>query len=189
LKEGALTCQVQGTLHDLNIDIGKTNGPRVVQEVEGDFLAEVKVCGSFQPGPVRTGPRSVPVNGGGLLLWQDDGNYIRLERAAMYRDGRVLGIVNFESREHGTREQVHNKGGLDPRQDIWLRLERRGAVISGSFSTDGRSWEDLEPMDVGWPERLEIGVDVVNSCGDPMTVRFQDYIFKPSARKAAAAGH
>ena len=66
MEDGGLACEVPGTLHDLNIDIGKNNAPRVVQAVEGDFVATVKVTGSFQPGPVRTGPKSVPYNGGGL---------------------------------------------------------------------------------------------------------------------------
>jgi regulation of enolase protein 1 (concanavalin A-like superfamily) len=174
-SEGTLVIKVPGTLHDLNIDIGKNNAPRAVREVDGEFLAQVKVLGSFDPGPVRTGPKSVPYNGGGLLLWFDEGSYIRLERAAMYRNNRVVGFLAFESRDHGTRTGVHNKGGLDPHRDLWLRLGRRGGEISGSMSLDGKSWDRLEPFDVDWPSRLLVGVDAVNSCGDPMTVRFEHY--------------
>jgi regulation of enolase protein 1 (concanavalin A-like superfamily) len=178
LQGGDLLCDVPGTLHDLNIDISRNNAPRVVQEVEGDFVAEVKVAGSFQPGPVRTGPRSVPFNGGGLLAWSNEGNYVRLERASMHRNDRVVGFLVFESREQGTRAAVHNKGGLDPGAELRLRLERRGKVLSGSWSADGRDWEPLEPMEVDWPARLKVGVDAVNSCGEPMTVRFQDYALR-----------
>jgi hypothetical protein len=71
---GDLACAVPGTLHDLNVDIDKNNGPRVVQEVEGNFIAQVKVTGSFQPGTVRTGPKRVPYNGGGIVVWQDSDN-------------------------------------------------------------------------------------------------------------------
>lgn len=117
MNDGALAIEVPGTLHDLNIEISKNNAPRVVQEVEGDFVAKVKVTGSFDPGPVRTGPKSVPYNGGGLLVWLDEGSYIRLERGSMSRDNRVVGLLAFESREQGTRAAVHNKGGLDPRQE------------------------------------------------------------------------
>lgn len=187
LENGELVCEVPGTLHDLNIDIGKNNGPRVVQEVDGDFVAQVKVLGSFQPGPVRTGPKSVPYNGGGLLLWCDAGSYIRLERASMYRNNRVVGFLAFESREQGTRAQVHNKGGLDPRQDLWLRLERRGNVISGFLSQDGKAWDELQPMEVDWPSRLKVGADAVNSCGDPMTVRFQKYTLTRSGTQRPTA--
>jgi regulation of enolase protein 1 (concanavalin A-like superfamily) len=182
MASGDLAVAVPGTLHDLNVDIDKNNGPRVVQEVDGDFAAQVKVTGSFQPGPVRTGPKSVPYNGGGLLVWLDEGNYIRLERAAMYRNNRVVGFLAFESREQGRRAQVHNKGGLNPREDHWLRLDRHGSVLSGSWSRNGQDWEKLEPMEVDWPSRVKVGVDAINSCGDPMTVRFQNYsLVKPKA--------
>ena len=188
MADGDLACELPGTLHDLNIDIDKNNAPRVVQEVEGDFIVMVKVTGSFQPGAVRTGPKSVPYNGGGLLVWLDEGSYIRLERASMYRNDRVVGFLAFESRENGTRAEVHNKGGLDPRRDLWLRLERHGKLLSGFFSHDGQDWEELQPMEVEWPARLKVGVDAVNSCGDPMTVRFQDYSLKRLKDRAAAAG-
>jgi len=160
-----------------------------MQEIEGDFVAIVKVGGSFQPGPVRTGPKSVPCNCGGLLVWVDDRNYIRLERAAMNRNDRVLGLVVFESREDGTRAEGHNKGGTDPRQDLWLRLERHGNAISGFLSRDGKDWEELQPMDVDWPSRLRVGVDVVNSCGDPMTVRFQTFSLTSLKDRGPGAGH
>ncbi len=181
LAGGALSCVIPGTLHDLNIDINKNNGPRVVQEIEGDFIAQVKVTGSFRPGPLRTGPKSVPYNGGGLLVWLDDSNYIRLERAAMFRNNRVLGFLAFESREHGQRAQVHNKGGLNPEEDLWLRIERHGSVIEGSWSRDGRVWEKMESMvDIRWPGRVLVGVDGVNSCGDSMTLQFHNYsLVKP----------
>ncbi len=186
LEDGELVCGVPGTLHDINVDIGKNNAARVVQGVEGDFIATVKVAGTFQPGPVRTGPKSVPYNGGGLLAWSDEGNYIRLERGSMHRNGRVLGMVIFESREHGTRVAVHNKGGLDPREDRWLRLERRGDTFSAFVRPDGRDWTALEPIDVKWPSRLKIGVAAINSCGDAMAVRFGDYALERIEGRAAA---
>jgi regulation of enolase protein 1 (concanavalin A-like superfamily) len=137
---------------------------------------------------VRSGPKSVPYNGGGLLAWLDEGNYIRLERGAMYRTDRILGLLAFESQERGTRAAVHNKGGLDPRHDLWLRLERHGKIISGFQSLDGRAWDELEPMEIEWPPRLKVGLDAVNSCGNPMTVRFQDYSFQNLPIRPAGGG-
>jgi regulation of enolase protein 1 (concanavalin A-like superfamily) len=186
LEHGTLACAVPGTLHDLNAGISRNSAPRVVQAVNGDFVATVKVTGSFQPGPVRTGPKSVPYNGGGLLAWLDEGNYIRLERGSMFRNDRVVGFLAFESREHGARAEVHNRGGLDPKADLWLRLERRGKTLSASFSPDGRDWQELQPMEEDWPSRLMIGLDAVNSCGDPMTVRFQNYTLERGGGQISA---
>lgn len=186
LVDGALEGEVPGSLHDLNVEISRNNAPRVLRPVQGDFQAQVKVAGSFHPGPVRTGPRSVPFNGAGLVLWLDDGNYVRLERAAMYRGDQVLGLLMFESREHGATTQQHNLGRLDPSDDLWLRLVRKGDELSANFSRDGHDWEPLDPMRLDWPSRLLVGLDLVNSCGDPMTARFSDYRVKP--RPAPAVG-
>jgi hypothetical protein len=67
-------------------------------------------------------------------------------------------------------------------------LERHGDVVAGFLSMDGRTWEELPPMDVKWPPRLKIGVDAVNSCGEPMTVRFQDYLLTTLKVQAPGAG-
>src|SRR5260370_32510067 len=45
-----LTVTVPGGTHDLNQAIGGMKAPRVLQEVEGDFTAQVKVTGDFKPG-------------------------------------------------------------------------------------------------------------------------------------------
>ena len=48
------SCEVPGTLHDLNIDIAVTNAPRIVRAMDGDFAAIVHVAGSFDPVAIRT---------------------------------------------------------------------------------------------------------------------------------------
>jgi S1-C subfamily serine protease len=53
-----LTIEIPGKLHELDYDGGLTNAPRVMREVEGDFVATVKVTGDFKLGPKCTNPRS-----------------------------------------------------------------------------------------------------------------------------------
>jgi regulation of enolase protein 1 (concanavalin A-like superfamily) len=178
-----LFLDVPGTLHDLNADINKLNAPRVLREVEGDFEAQVKVDGSFQPGAKSNNPKSVPYNGAGLLLWQDAGNYIRLERGAIIRAGRLGTFVDFEEREDGHRGAVHN-GKLAP-GTAYLRLMRRGGRISGAVSSDGVTWEALRPIDVNWPTRLKLGVAAVNSSSEPFAARLEEFVVKGKV----AGGH
>ena len=189
MEDGDLVGEVPGTLHDLNIDIGKNNAPRVVQEVEGDFVATVKVTGSFEPGPDPDRAQERPLQ--------------RRRAARLARRRTITSASNAgrctattaswgssrsraESRAHAPRSIT--RGVSTPRQDLWLRLERHGNVISGFLSRDGQDWEELEPMEVEWPSRLKVGVDVINSCGDPMTVRFQEYSLKTPGDGARAAG-
>src|SRR5947199_217787 len=70
-KSGKVTITVPGKTHDLNPLI-RTNSPRVLRQVDGDFTATVRVTGDFQPGEQSTTGVTYPFNGAGLLLWKDN---------------------------------------------------------------------------------------------------------------------
>jgi regulation of enolase protein 1 (concanavalin A-like superfamily) len=181
----ALVMEVPGTLHDMNADIGVVNAPRVLRDVRGDFAARVAVVGDFQPGAPPTGPRSLPYHGGGFLVWLDDANYIRVERAAVLRNGGRIGtFLNFERRRNGRVDAAHN-GPLDP-GTAHLRIERRGNQLLAWTSPDGSNWTALRPMDCPWPAALKVGLDAVNSSSTPLTVRFEDFSVGPPDQPGAA---
>ena len=178
LDAGAVVVDVPGTLHDLSVEIGVINAPRLLREVEGDFVAQVKVAGPLEPGPAGTRVESIPYYGGGMILWLDDDNFIRFERGAGYRVDKITTFATFELREGGARKNTKTNGKLAP-GDAWLRLERHGRTIDASTSPDGKNWNKHKPIEVDWPSKLKVGVAVVNSCLDPVTVRFEDFSLKP----------
>jgi regulation of enolase protein 1 (concanavalin A-like superfamily) len=152
------------------------SAPRVMREVEGDFTLTVKVNGEFRPGGVSTNPKTVPFNGAGILVYSDADNYIRLERAAVARNGKIYPYVNFEEFEGGTNGATHNevmKGG-----DCWVRMERKGSRIHGSISFDGTTWKALRPIQTVWPAKLKVGVLAVSSSPAPFSVSFEEFDLK-----------
>jgi regulation of enolase protein 1 (concanavalin A-like superfamily) len=175
----ALVMNIPGTLHDLNADIDKYNAPRVLREVEGNFVIQVKVVGDFKPGPKAMRAKGVPFNGGGIFVWRDSDNYIRLERGAMIKGGKLGSFAIFEEREGGSSGAQHN-GQLTP-GTTYLRLERRGSRILGFTSKDGSHWTQLKPIDTVWPSQLKVGVDAINSSNEPFKVRFEELTFKGKA--------
>src|SRR5262249_24947683 len=175
----SLTIQVPGSWHDLNPDSGKLNAPRVVHTVEGDFLVTAKVSGDFKPGGKSTTPKGVPFNGAGILVWNDSDNFIRLERGAMLRKGKIGTIVLFEEREGGYRGALHNE--VFPGGDCYLRMQRKGSRISGGISFDGVKWKQLQPIDTLWPTRLKVGLAAINSSTEPFTLRFEEFSLKAKA--------
>jgi regulation of enolase protein 1 (concanavalin A-like superfamily) len=179
-----LTIKVPGTLHDLNPDSGKLNAPRVVRAVEGDFVVTVKVSGAFQPGGQSTNPKGIPYNGAGIIVWSDSDNFIRLERGAILRAGRLGSYVAFEEREGGYRGAVHNE--VFPPGACHLRLERKGSRIFGAVSSDGAQWKQLKPIDTIWPAKLNVGLAAINSSSKPFALTFEGFSLKTSG--AAAAG-
>ena len=79
-EAGKLMITIPGGTHDLNMELGGMNAPRVLREVDGDFTVQVKVSGGFDPGNEAAKSGTAPFNSAGLLLWQDEKNYLRLER-------------------------------------------------------------------------------------------------------------
>src|SRR5262249_23638573 len=95
------TILISGTAHLLSAEIGRMNAPRLLRDITGDFEVRVRVTGTGHPGGKATTNRYAPYHGAGILLWQDPGNYVRLEIAADLRKGRVFPYANFELRQAG----------------------------------------------------------------------------------------
>ena len=91
LDEDKVTISVPPTRHDLSVEVGDVNSPRVLRNIEGDFIVQVKVSGNFRHSGKSTSIEYAAYQGGGLLLWQDRRNYIRLERAVIVdEDGAAI---------------------------------------------------------------------------------------------------
>lgn len=165
--------EVPGTWHDLNPHVNKLNSPRLVRTVEGDFSITVKVSGEFKPLGKKQNPVSVPTTGGGIVVWNNSDNFIRLERFALTRGGKVTPLVVFLEREAGYQGAEHNE--RYPGGDCYLRMERKGSRITGAISLDGKKWKSLKPIDTLWPAQLKVGVSAANSNSNPHAVRFEEY--------------
>ena len=177
-----LTIEVPGTFHDLNPDTTTLNAPRALAPVDGDFTLTVKVGGEFKAGGKSTNPnpRGAAYNGAGILVWSDSDNFIRLERGAFVRSGKVVNTVAFEEREGGYRGAVHNEVGREG--DCYLRMERKGSRISGAVSYDGTTWSKLKPIDTVWPTKLKVGLLAINTSSEPFTPAFDEFSLEAKNR-------
>ena len=176
--KGSLTMEIPAAWHDLNADAGKFNSPRVVQDVDADFVAIVQVGGEFKPVGPSTKPKTFPLVGAGLFLWRDAENYVFLQRTAMIGKTNKLGyLVMFEEREGGHRGASH--GLAVPAAASYLRLERKGGRINGAVSEDGVDWKALKPIDTTWAEgKIKVGMVAVTTSSGPHDVKFDNYSLK-----------
>jgi regulation of enolase protein 1 (concanavalin A-like superfamily) len=136
------------------------NAPRVVRRVRGDFTASVHVLGRLEPGRSRTTHYN-PYHGAGLIVWQDPSNYLRLERAVGFIQGRHHPYINYELREGG--RLAMSRGITIDDRTLLLKLRREGGVFSAWSSHDGRRWVELGWVEATFAERVEVGVVAVNS--------------------------
>ncbi|MBA3313245.1 MAG: DUF1349 domain-containing protein [Planctomycetota bacterium] len=167
----AIVISVNGTAHDLSAELGRMNAPRILRGASGDFIAQVKLSGSLEPEGMPI-PERVPFQASGLLLMKDDQNYIRLERAAILRDGETVRYINFETRENG-KLIPSQAGRIRDDADLWLRIERHGKKVLGAVSPDGDRWTSLGPITLELPDDLRIGIAAVNATEQPFEARFE----------------
>jgi regulation of enolase protein 1 (concanavalin A-like superfamily) len=159
--------------------------PRLLAEVEGDFLAQVTISGPIRPGtqPLANLP-FFTFQGAGLLLWQSETNYVRLERTASYLVGagaktqtQVL-LENCKEGNAGQPLMISVKDGT-----IVLRLERRGGEINCTYTSDGKTWLKVKNFVPRLPDKLSVGISASNASVRPFPAHFEAFSLKRNGDK------
>jgi regulation of enolase protein 1 (concanavalin A-like superfamily) len=167
-QDASLAITVPGSLHDLWPKEGKVNAPRVLQDVEGDFTVQVTVTGSVKPenGFFRAAT---------LLIWQDAGTFVRLDRAAADRGASGIDFYTyFHVFKNGDRPVAEQLRPLKDAATV-LRLERRGTAVTASFSQDeGKTWRSFDRKTADLSSRVKVGVAVLTTTKSPFTATFEN---------------
>jgi serine/threonine protein kinase/regulation of enolase protein 1 (concanavalin A-like superfamily) len=170
-RDGRLRIVTPGKTHILSAEIGYLNAPRLLRDIKGDFDVTVRVAGTSHPGGKPTTTNYPPFHGAGILVWQDEANYVRLEIAADVQHGKPRPYVNFEYRKEGAlavSSGLKNSDGSN-----YLRLKRRGDEIVASFGPDGLRWTSFSPLSAKLNQRLQVGVAAINSSTKPLTAELE----------------
>lgn len=181
-EKGKLTVKVPGGSRDLNALVGGMEAPRVLQAVQGDFVVQVKVSGDFQPGEKAADPRRTrPFNGAGLMIWQDDKNYLRLERNRYYvaevgRYGCYPPLLEyFKDGEHQGTDPDPTLDKFFKGRSTWFRLARKGKKMTASYSHDGKEWTVLKVFTVDFADKVSVGVAAINTSTERFKVEFEEF--------------
>lgn len=142
-----------GVLHiDLPTDkdlYGETRtAPRLLKTISGDFELETKVY--FEPKDVY--------QGAGLLIFRNDSNYIRLERAYGGVGGGESGI-RFDKREDEIYEPVatQEKFPTDAKA-VELKIRRAGKEFTAFWRLPGDDWKEVGKYPSSYPETVQVGL-------------------------------
>jgi regulation of enolase protein 1 (concanavalin A-like superfamily) len=175
-----LVLTVPASSHDLNATTGM-NAPRVLQEVEGDFTIQVKVTGDFVPGQKTTNSVGPPFKSAGLLVWQDEKNYLRLERNRFWTEQNKSACFPplFEYYEDGEYQDTDPEVTTEPFfKEVWtyLRLERRGQNIKAYYSNNGKDWTEVKEITTKFPATISVGVAAINTSDKAFTAEFEQFM-------------
>jgi regulation of enolase protein 1 (concanavalin A-like superfamily) len=158
-----LSIAIPGTDHALAIERQQMNAPRLLRDIKGDFSLEVRLVGNYPTSSTTLITQRFPFHGAGLLLWQDQDNYIRLERATIFAGGKQRHYINFEKRANGqfAFDTEERTGKVITRsetiQGVSLRLEQRQGQVLGFYSADGQKWESVGKFKADWTQPTQVG--------------------------------
>ena len=137
-EQGKVTIIIPKTWHDLTYtdQYTKLNAPRILQDAQGDFTLEVKVNVFELPNRTSSGGAH-SFESCGLLIWQDDRNYIRMDRAAV-GDPPFVWVERFQD-----GKSVSQSGGELTNKDTYLRATRKADTFTFESSVDGQDWVEV----------------------------------------------
>jgi regulation of enolase protein 1 (concanavalin A-like superfamily) len=167
---------VPGSHHDLTYTdrYSKINAPRVTQKVSGDFTIEVLVEPFRVPGDTPSSGGDFSFVSGGLLIWVDDNEFVRLESAAVDQQTFVW-LERFQNGKSAA-QQIAAISATPTR----LYIARKSDTLSFSFQAgmDGPKTSISLPS-FQLPNELQAGIAAINSTTREHTVKFSDFHIAP----------
>jgi hypothetical protein len=190
-QNGALVIKLPGKYHDIWPPEDMMNAPRLLNPVEGDFDAEVRVdLTGTKLSEESTVTNSHPRVAAGLLVIPEEGAVYRCEFGLSrgfvgrhfaelrgYPAGKIVRgrfVFATESQDRWTLPK-----GL---KAAWLRLQRRGEVGQFFASSDGREWVKIlsDERDLSdWKRRVKVGVFAASTSSEPFAPRFDEWKLTP----------
>jgi regulation of enolase protein 1 (concanavalin A-like superfamily) len=160
-EKDKVTIAVPGTHHDLTFteDTLKQNAPRILGDVKGDFTVQVKVRAYPLPQANTSSSGKVSFVSSGLLIWLDDKNFVRLDRAAEGASpSPFIWVERFQDGKAVT-QKLHRADD----KDTWLRIISKDGALTFAVSEDSITWTDVHTEEMKLPEKVKVGVLAINT--------------------------
>lgn len=161
LTKAGLIMTLPAKYHDFGGHSDKKNAPRMLRAVEGDFVAEIRLKGKFDPVGPSTRTNALlrePAVSAGFVLLESEKTFALLEREVQTSpDGKTkAGVASFtltrDGKGTGTGASFQVPG------DAYLQLTRKGDKLSAAMSDDGKTWHELRSFEVKLPAKLKLGL-------------------------------
>jgi regulation of enolase protein 1 (concanavalin A-like superfamily) len=136
------------------VDAEEMNDPMLLRDVESDFVVQVRVGGPF-----KQSDEEFAYQYAGLIIVADKKTY-------------ALGWeMRGPIKENGFKADIYLKWILtDTATSFWgrpipfddkqllLRIQRRGNKLLPAYTHDGRTWNEIRPLEPELPGKLKVGV-------------------------------
>lgn len=150
-----------------------TNAPRYIKPIAGDFEIETRV--KFNP--------KENYQGAGLLIYKDEENYLRFERAYGGPGGGGSGI-RLDASTAGEFKPIAAPGEIQTdAEEVELKIVRSGGKFSAYWRVDEESeWREAGQFETDYPDAIMAGLIACNSARE-VTASFAYIKLFPSLKK------
>jgi hypothetical protein len=142
--------------HQLRVEDGKLNAPRLLRDAEGDFLMEVRVgwVGDAEDGSWGWGAPGILLTDGMVFV-----TLVRQFTIWSWRGEKTTYYLNRSVRTlNAEGEDSCDSDGVPLDRPAYLRLERRGDTVRTTSSPDGKVWARWEVVKVKLARKAKVGV-------------------------------
>lgn len=144
--------------------------PRALREVEGDFVAVVRVVVPAAPKDAD-GPCSF--RSGALVAWESDKQHVVIRRCAGNIDGNREPVWTRLTADGKLTECITDT--RRPGEAAFLRIRRDDNTVAAAWSRDGELWRAFGSFEVAWGAKVKVGIAAENGLGTPTEITFDRY--------------
>ena len=186
--KGALTIEMPGSDHDYDPQRERKNAPRLLRDVEGDFVIRVHIHIDCHPSSKSTVEGQLSSVAAGFLLIPPKSSPFTCIRFEFGVAAEGIGADGYAGMKHRDIKKGRMNGIWSRRwgkhwplpekaNQAYLRWERRGEYFSPSISADGEKWTPLMgPMGFGsLPAKLKVGLAAYSTSTERSKVRFDKF--------------
>ncbi|WP_081686373.1 PKD domain-containing protein [Candidatus Solirubrobacter pratensis] len=117
---------------------------------------------------------------GGIIVYGDDDNYVKLDRTATNNGGTATEFFEFVQElagtpRNGTTDHTATIPAAFP-ADFYLRIVWDGTNLSGAYSQDGSSWTTVGTNSTAFPANPKVGIFALSNGATTFVTPTFDYV-------------
>jgi regulation of enolase protein 1 (concanavalin A-like superfamily) len=154
------------------------NAPRLMQEVSGNFTAEVTIQPIYNASPTWDRDNSKIQQSAAILVEAGNTNHFRMETLLQGADLKKH-IRECMVKTLAEWNYYREAAAFDPNKPVMLRISRHGDEFTAAWKQAGIDWQ-VSPTHLcsHWPKSVKVGLFVSNRCVKSFSAVFSGYEIK-----------
>ncbi|HBF35858.1 MAG TPA: hypothetical protein DDW50_00880 [Firmicutes bacterium] len=125
----------------------------LLQNASGDWTIETKLTGSIRP--------HATYQQGGLIVYQNDDNYLKLEWEATGSSSSVIQVLKETNGSDTSAFSINGDAVSSSTNTVWFRIVKSGSNYTSYYSTDGSSFTLIGTTSITL-NNIQVGLITIN---------------------------